>query len=261
MPKHTTPPKKWMIHYHNTTNPLPSQKKSAKLAWDRRSSRPAPWSSTCTPRGLAPQCPSISTPMTSGWWFSWKILWKIHGKSHGKSHGKDDWNDFPWIGLPQFQETQGNPKKPPWQSQVLFSKVPLGPHRLRLFAAWLTIDDSTALKLYGTTWSQGDFNQGEQLRKSSWLKLLRLMFSQCSFSKFSRRGEAFWQIWPLLVSTCMVSWGTEGLPQDFAAEQLWAFCTDNFGRPSFLHLEAGARQPKKASINCPKGELVTWQTT
>jgi hypothetical protein len=78
---------------------------------------------------------------------------------------------------------------------------------LRLFAAWLTIDDSTALKLCGTTWSQGDFI-GRTTEKILLLVEAKDMFSQCSFSKFSRRGEPFWGIWPLLVSTCMVSWGT-----------------------------------------------------
>ena len=126
----------------------------------------------------------------------------FHGKSHGKSHGKDDGNDFPWIGLPQFQETQETPRTKSGD----FQKSSRGSHRLRLFAAWLTIDDSTALKLCGTTWSQGDFI-GRTTEKILLVEA-KDMFSQCSFSKFSRRGEPFWGIWPLLVSTCMVSWGT-----------------------------------------------------
>ena len=44
------------------------------------------------------------------------------------------------------------------------------------------------------------------------------------------------------------------LPPEFAAEQLWAFCRDNFGRPSFLHLEAGERQRKLLST-VQKGNL------
>ena len=97
-----------------TTNPLPSQKASTKLAWDRRSSRPAPWSSTCTPHDLANvhRFPPQWLPDV----FSWKIPWKIPWKRWWK-----------WFSMDRATPISGNPGNPPDKVRWLSEKFPWVP--------------------------------------------------------------------------------------------------------------------------------------